>query len=141
MSLFESLEHAAGGIVGSEAHTALNEALAKSPLGDVSGLLDQLHEGGLDTAVDAWSIGEHHPIVTPDQLRGALGEEHVQHLAESMGVSTDELLAGLGQHLPALAAHEAGDDSAQDDEDEDAATDDDQEAEAEAVHEPASADS
>jgi len=129
MSLFESLKDTAQRYRRQRGAYGAERSLAKSPLGDISGLLDQLHEGGLDSAVDAWSTGEHHPAVSPDQLRDALGDEHVQHLAESMGVPTDELLAGLSQHLPALAAHEAGDDAMHDDEEEDVAPDGDHEAE------------
>lgn len=111
MSLFESLKENAGGLIGSEAHAALTGALAASPLGDVSGLLDKLHDGGLDEAVDAWTTGGEHAPVSADQLREALGDEHVEHLAAAMGVSSDDLLKGLAEHLPALAAHEDADDS------------------------------
>jgi uncharacterized protein YidB (DUF937 family) len=114
MNLFESIKEHAGGLIGGEAHAALTGALAASPLGDVSGLLDKLHDGGLDEAVDAWTTGGEHAPVTPDQLREALGDEHVEQLAAALGVSGDELLKGLAEHLPALAAHEEADASDED---------------------------
>jgi uncharacterized protein YidB (DUF937 family) len=109
MSLFLSSKDSPSALSGGEAHEALAGALAGSPLGDVGGLLDVLHDGGLDGAVEAWSTGAEHPSVGPDALRAALGDEHVQHLASALGVSGDDLLAGLSAHLPALAAHEASD--------------------------------
>lgn len=119
MGLFDSFKQSAGELAGDEAHEALSGALETSSLGDVSGLLDRLHEGGLGEAVEAWATGGDHPPVSPDVLREALGDEHVQQLASSFGVDPDQLLGGLSQHLPAIAAHDAQaqDDSAHDGED------------------------
>jgi uncharacterized protein YidB (DUF937 family) len=39
--------------------------------------------------------------VSVDQLRAALGDEHVRQLAASFGIPVDQLLAQLSQHLPA----------------------------------------
>ena len=38
--------------------------------------------------------------VTPEQLRAALGNEHVQQLAAKFGVPTDQVLKLLAEHLP-----------------------------------------
>jgi uncharacterized protein YidB (DUF937 family) len=92
----------AGQFVGSDAHDALSGALQNSPLGDVSGLLSKLQAGGLASEVEAWCSGGGGPVGI-EQLRSALGDEHIQNLASSLGISTDQVLATLSQHLPALA--------------------------------------
>jgi uncharacterized protein YidB (DUF937 family) len=103
MGLFDNLEAMAGQFIGGEAHQALDGALQNSSLGGLSGLLGKLQEGGLAGEVQSWCSGGGMPI-DPDQIRSALGDEHVQSLASSLGISTDQVLATLSQHLPALAA-------------------------------------
>ena len=103
MGLFDSLEGMAGQFLGGEAHQAFEGALSDTPLGNVSGLLVQLQQGGLASAVESWCQGGQLPV-DPDQIRAALGDEHVQSLASSLGISTDQVLATLSQHLPAMAA-------------------------------------
>jgi uncharacterized protein YidB (DUF937 family) len=116
MSLFDTLKSSAAGLIGGGAHEALTNALAGSPLGGMSGLLDQLNAGGLGSAVAAWTSGQDHPAIGVDQLQAALGDEHVQQLASSLGIDPGQLLSGLSEHLPALAAQHATatGDSAQD---------------------------
>jgi uncharacterized protein YidB (DUF937 family) len=107
MGLFDNLEGMASQFVGGDAHEALDGALQASPLGDMSGLLTKLQQGGLAGEVQSWCEGGQSPV-SPDQLRDALGDEHVQALASSLGISTDQVLATLSQHLPALTAASAG---------------------------------
>lgn len=103
MGLFDSLEGMAGQFIGGQAHQLFEGALSNTPLGDVSGLLGQLQRGGLGAAVESWCQGGQLPV-EPEQIRAALGDEHVQSLASSMGISTDQVLATLSQRLPAMAA-------------------------------------
>ncbi len=107
MGLFDNLEGMASQFVGGEAHTALDSALQSSSLGGLSGLLTQLQQGGLANEVQSWCEGAG-GSVGPDQLRSALGDEHIQSLAGSLGISTDQVLATLSQHLPALTAASNG---------------------------------
>jgi uncharacterized protein YidB (DUF937 family) len=120
MGFFDTLKDAAGEMAGSqEAHEAFGAVLEKTPLGGMDGLLDQLEQGGLGSAVHAWCAGEDHPAVSPDQIKDALGEDHLQHIASSLGISPDEAAAHLSEHLPQMtAAHaDAAADEAVDDED------------------------
>jgi uncharacterized protein YidB (DUF937 family) len=103
MGLFDNIEGVAGQFIGGDAHEALDNALQQSPLGGVDGLLSKLQEGGLAAEVESWCQGGGLPV-GPDQIRDALGEAHVQALASSLGISTDQVLATLSQHLPTLAA-------------------------------------
>ena len=107
MGLFDSLEGMAGQFIGGEAHEALNGALQGSSFGGLDGLLSHLQQGGLAGEVESWSAGGGSPIGV-DQLRSVLSEEHVQGLASSLGLDTDQVLGLLSQHLPALTAANAG---------------------------------
>ena len=120
MSIFESLKTMGDAGAGDDAHDAVHDALESSPLGGMSGLLDTLHEGGLDQAVESWTTGGEHLPVTADQLKAVLDEDHVKQLADHLGVSPDAVLSGLAEHLPMLAsAHEAVEDHDDADEDHD----------------------
>ena len=105
----------------------LGQLLGQTNLGSMGGLLQQLQQGGLGNQVSSWlSNGQNLPI-SPDQLRSALGNEHVQQMAQQAGLPVDKLLAMLSQHLPQTvdqmspngalsesdAASDAADDSAQ----------------------------
>jgi len=82
--------------------------LQNTSFGGMSGLLDHLEEGGLGEAVEAWTTGGDHPAVSRDAIKEALGDQHVQQIATSLGISTDEVAQYLAEHLPAMAqAHAA----------------------------------
>ncbi|MGH7024451.1 MAG: YidB family protein [Caulobacteraceae bacterium] len=110
MGLFDTLKGLAGGALGGDAQQAMSGALDNSSVGGVSGMLGMLEQNGLGSAVASWVPGGDHCPISPDQLQAVLGDAHVQSLANQFGVSPDEVLAHLSQHLPALAAaQQAGD--------------------------------
>jgi uncharacterized protein YidB (DUF937 family) len=83
----------------------LAQVLGKTDLGSLGGLLQQLQNSGLGPQVASWlGNGQNMPI-TVDQLRNALGDQHLQQLAKSFGIPVDQLLAQLSQHLPAAVDH------------------------------------
>jgi uncharacterized protein YidB (DUF937 family) len=104
MGLFDSLKGMAEGALEGEAHQALAGALDSSSLGGVSGVMDKLQAGGLGDLVSSWTQGGEQLPVSEDQLRSVLGDEHIQHFADSLGIPTDQVLQTLSQHLPQLAA-------------------------------------
>jgi uncharacterized protein YidB (DUF937 family) len=104
MGLFDDLRSAGAPLGPGEAHNLLDGVLRASPFGGVSGLIDRLKQGGLGEAVEAWREGAP-AIVGPDELRAALGEADVQQAAASLGVSPDQMLVDLAEHLPTIAAH------------------------------------
>ena len=67
----------------------------------LAGVVAKLQQNGLGAQVVSWLGNGQNIAITPDELRAALGNEHVQKLAASMGVSTEEALKVLAQHLPA----------------------------------------
>ncbi len=78
----------------------LAQVLARTDLGSVGGLLQQLQQSGLASEVASWlSNGENLPI-SMDQLRNALGDQHLGQLASQLGLPVDEVLRELSQHLP-----------------------------------------
>lgn len=89
----------------STAQNALASALQNS--GGVQGILDQLHAGGLGSAVSSWlGSGQNQPI-SVDQLKGVLANAHIEQIASQLGLSPDTALAALAEHLPGLAAAQA----------------------------------
>jgi uncharacterized protein YidB (DUF937 family) len=79
----------------------LSQILRNTDLGSVGGLLQQLQKSGLGPQVASWLGNGANLPVSADQLRAALGDEHVRQLAASFGIPVDQLLGQLSQHLPA----------------------------------------
>jgi len=92
------LEGAEGGAQG-----ILNNVLAGSSLGGLSGVLNQLNGSGLGNLVSSWAgPGSNLPIST-DQLKSALTPEHIQEIAGALHMDPNTALAHLAEHLPMLA--------------------------------------
>jgi uncharacterized protein YidB (DUF937 family) len=73
--------------------------------GGLQGLLAKFQQAGLGDLVNSWvGTGPSHPV-TPEQVHEALGAEPVQTVAASTGISKEQVLALLSQHLPALVDH------------------------------------
>ena len=91
------------GQLGATAMPAVISAvLAKTNLGDLNGLVDQLRSGGLGAQVGSWlGQGQNLPV-SPDQLRGALSQEQLGHIAQQLGIPADQVLKMLSQHLPGV---------------------------------------
>lgn len=103
-----------GGLLGQVEETALpglmSEGLAKTGLGDMQGLVNQLQQGGLGAQVQSWlGDGQNMPI-SPDALKGALDQEHIDQLAQHFGVDPDTAVKMLAEHLPTAVdqAHQQG---------------------------------
>lgn len=74
--------------------------LAKTGLGDLQGLVNQLQQGGLGAQVQSWLGDGQNAPVDPELLKGALDNEHIQQLAQHFGVDPDTALKMLAEHLP-----------------------------------------
>ena len=69
-------------------------------IGGLQGVLDKLHQAGLDKQVASWlSSGKNMPV-TPDQLRNALNDKQLQQIARSMGLPVDQALEVIAKYLP-----------------------------------------
>jgi uncharacterized protein YidB (DUF937 family) len=73
--------------------------------GGLGDLLKQLQQSGQGDTANSWvSEGPNKPI-SPDDLGRALGADQLNALSAQSGLSRDELLAGLSQHLPHVIDH------------------------------------
>jgi uncharacterized protein YidB (DUF937 family) len=108
MSFLDAIKGAAGDYAGQQAHEQFGNVLQNTQLGGMSGLLQQLAQGGLGEQVRSWQGGDQ-AGVSPDQIQSALGDEHVQAIAGQLGLSPDNLAQQLSQHLPAMAQAYAAD--------------------------------
>ena len=69
-------------------------------VGGLGGLLDKLHGAGHGEIVKSWvGPGQNQPI-EPGQLRSALGQKTISDVAQQAGISEQDLLTQLSQHLP-----------------------------------------
>jgi uncharacterized protein YidB (DUF937 family) len=83
----------AGGAAGSVISSGLGE------------LLKQFQQNGQGDTANSWvSTGPNQPI-SPGDLANALGADQIDSLAAQSGLSRDELLSGLSQHLPDVVNH------------------------------------
>ncbi len=104
MGLFDSLAGAVKGALGQiDPNTLpgmLGQIVGKTDLGNVSGLLEKLQQGGLANEVSSWlGNGANLPLNT-DQLKAALGNAQLQQMAQSMGIPVDQVLEALSKYLP-----------------------------------------
>jgi uncharacterized protein YidB (DUF937 family) len=90
-----------GGLGGLLAGGAAGSAIS----GGLGDLLKQLQQNGQGTAANSWvSPGPNKPI-SPGDLASALGADQISSLMSQSGLSRDDLLAGLSQHLPDVVNH------------------------------------
>ncbi len=109
MSWSDALKGAVGNLVG-EAEQAALPGLMKKVMGDegLQSMLAKLKDAGFAAQVQSWlDKNKDNLPITPEQLRTALGDEHVQQIAKSLGIPMDKVLEVLAKFLPA-AVNAAG---------------------------------
>ena len=73
--------------------------------GGLGDLLRQLQQNGQGEVANSWvGTGQNRPI-SPNDLATALGADQINSLMSQSGLSRDELLSGLSQHLPDVIDH------------------------------------
>jgi len=97
-----SLKSIFGSMASAEAPALIAAALAKTNMGDLQGLVNQLQQSGLTDQVKSWLSNGANMSVTPDQIRAALGSEQVKQIAEHFGVPVDGALKFLAENLPSV---------------------------------------
>jgi uncharacterized protein YidB (DUF937 family) len=68
--------------------------------GGLGDLLKQFQDSGHGDAANSWVSPGPNKQIAPGDLASALGADQINTLASQTGLSRDELLAGLSQHLP-----------------------------------------
>ena len=73
--------------------------------GGLGDLLKQFQQNGLGDAANSWVSNEPNKQISPDDLGRALGSDQLSALSAQSGLSREELLTGLSQHLPDIVNH------------------------------------
>jgi len=105
-----SLGGSLGGSLGDVLKGGLGGLLAGGAAGSViSGglgdLLKQLQQSGHGDAANSWVGNGPNKQIAPGDLASALGADQIDSLMSQSGLSRDELLTGLSQHLPDVIDH------------------------------------
>jgi uncharacterized protein YidB (DUF937 family) len=87
-----------GGILGG----AAAGSVISGGLGD---LLKQFQQNGHGETASSWVSPGPNKQIAPDDLANALGADQINGLMSQTGLSRDELLSGLSQHLPDVINH------------------------------------
>jgi uncharacterized protein YidB (DUF937 family) len=73
--------------------------------GGLGDLLKQLQQNGHGETANSWVSPGPNKSISPGDLANALGADQINSLMSQSGLSRDELLAGLSQHLPDVVNH------------------------------------
>jgi uncharacterized protein YidB (DUF937 family) len=68
--------------------------------GGLGDLLKQFQDSGHGDAANSWVSPGPNKQISPNDLASALGADQINTLSSQTGMSRDDLLAGLSQHLP-----------------------------------------
>lgn len=110
MSLLDALQGLAGGQGATSGNSTLDMIgglIQKA--GGVSGLVATLQQGGLGGVVSSWVGNGANQSVDAAQLGQALAGtaagQHVEAMAQKLGVDPSQVLGQLAQHLPNVVNH------------------------------------
>jgi uncharacterized protein YidB (DUF937 family) len=73
--------------------------------GGLGDLLKQLQQSGQGETANSWVSNGPNKQIAPGDLANALGADQLNALSAQSGLSRDELLSGLSQHLPDVINH------------------------------------
>jgi uncharacterized protein YidB (DUF937 family) len=73
--------------------------------GGLGDLLKQLQQNGHGEAANSWVSPGPNKQISPGDLASALGADQINSLMSQSGLSREELLSGLSQHLPEVVNH------------------------------------
>jgi uncharacterized protein YidB (DUF937 family) len=90
-----------GGLGGLLAGGAAGSILS----GGLGDLVNQLQKKGHGETANSWVSPGPNKQIAPRDLADALGADQINALTAQTGLSRDELLAGLSQHLPEVVHH------------------------------------
>ncbi len=73
--------------------------------GGLGDLLRQFQQSGHGDTANSWVSPGPNKQISPGDLASALGADQINNLVSQSGMSRDDLLAGLSQHLPGVIDH------------------------------------
>jgi uncharacterized protein YidB (DUF937 family) len=68
--------------------------------GGLGDLMKQLQDSGHSDTANSWVSPGPNKTIAPGDLASALGADQIQSMMSQSGLSRDELMQGLSQHLP-----------------------------------------
>ncbi len=110
MSILDTLKNVMGGQTGGTGNPTLDMIgglIQKS--GGIGGLVSTLQQGGLGSVVNSWvGTGANQPVSGQQlgqALQGTAAGQHIQEMAQKLGVDPSQVLGQLAQHLPEAVNH------------------------------------
>jgi uncharacterized protein YidB (DUF937 family) len=110
MSFLDALKGLAGGQGAGSGNAMLDVIgglIQKS--GGIGGLVSTLEQGGLGGAVNSWVGNGSNQSVSGGELgqalQGTAAGQHVQEMAQKLGIDPSQILGQLAQHLPDIVNH------------------------------------
>src|ERR1700743_1480119 len=95
-----------GNILGGNLGGLLAGGAAGSVIsGGLGDLLKQLQQGGHGETANSWVSPGPNKEIAPNELANALGADQINSLMSQSGLSREDLLNGLSQHLPEVVNH------------------------------------
>ena len=91
-----------GGLLGGVLAGGAAGSVLSGGLGD---LLKQFQQNGHGDTANSWVGQGPNKQISPGDLANALGSDQIDHLVAQTGLSRDDLLNGLSQHLPEAINH------------------------------------
>lgn len=73
--------------------------------GGLGDLMKQLQNNGHSETASSWVSSGPNKSISPNDLASALGADQINSLMSQSGLSRDDLLQGLSQHLPEVVNH------------------------------------
>lgn len=93
------LDGVLGGVTSAAVTALVSEVIQKN--GGVQGIVSQFEQGGFSSIVKSWvSTGENQPV-TSSQINQVLSPDLIKGLASKLGISEEQVSAGIAEHLPA----------------------------------------
>jgi uncharacterized protein YidB (DUF937 family) len=105
MGLFDQL---LGGLAATDTqhaalYTEVGSLVAQS--GGVSGLAQQFQQKGLGGVISGWISTGPNPGISGDQVISVLGKDKVAAIAAKVGLSEEQVSAGISKMLPVVVDH------------------------------------
>jgi uncharacterized protein YidB (DUF937 family) len=94
-----------GGLGGALGGLLAGGAAGSVISGGLGDLLKQFQQNGHGDTANSWIANGPNKQIAPGDLANALGADQINSLMSQSGLSRDELLGGLSQHLPDVINH------------------------------------
>jgi uncharacterized protein YidB (DUF937 family) len=108
MGLLDALMNQVSAVVGGSdpAHQTLASELCNMVTErggpGLQSLVDLFYQKGLGDEISSWISRHPNLPITPEQIRGVLGNEKVKELAEKAGISTQDASEAISRILPRI---------------------------------------